>query len=210
MIDYSIGVLADFDWEQGMMALVITATVLAGLVMVEAVHQPRGRTAATREQTAVPSAAVGLAPVRWGWAMLAGLFATAVMSGVLAIMDTAGLPKLDPPASLAGFMNMDTALGWVAHFMIGVILAMLYALLFAGVRWQSPWLRGTAFGLLPFLAAQAIVVPLMGGGMFSTQMAQMTGQSVALILLVSLIGHLVYGAVVGWIYGDPYYGETGD
>jgi len=205
MIEFSIGLLADFDWEQGMMALVITAMVLAGLVMVEAVHQPRGRGGAARGQA--PAASGATAPVRWGWAMLAGLFATAVMSGVMAIMDAAGLPKLDPAASLAGFMKMDVVLGWLAHFMIGAILAMLYALLFAGVRWQRPWLRGTAFGILPFLAAQAIVVPLMGGGLFSTQMAQMVGEPVGLILLVSLVGHLVYGAVVGWIYGDPYYGD---
>jgi len=204
MIEFSMGLLADFDWEQGMLALVITATVLAGLVMVEAIHQPRGRGATAREKESTP-----VAPVRWGWALLAGLFATAVMSGVLAILDAAGLPKLDPPVSLAAFMKVEVTLGWIAHFMIGAILAMLYALLFAGLRWQRPWLRGTMFGVLPFLAAQMILVPLMGGGLFSTQMAQMVGQPVGLILLVSLVGHLVYGAVVGWIYGDPH-AEEGD
>jgi len=49
------------------------------------------------------------------------------------------------------------------------------------------------YGALVFLGAQIVVMPLVGGGLFSS------GDPGR--LLGSLAGHLVYGAVVGWIVG---------
>lgn len=207
MTEPGIGALAwlalqsGFDWEQGVVALMVTAVVMGGLVLVEAVHKPRRRDIGAVGE--VPGAVTpARAGVKWGHALWAGLVATAAMSGSLAILAGAGWPRLDPAAALAGAMQVDLALGWIAHGAIGVMLAFIYAGAFANVGWGGPWLRGTAYGLLPFLAAQAIVSPLMGGGIFSTEMAQASGQSLSMILLVSLIGHLVYGAVLGWVYGQ--------
>jgi len=75
--------------------------------------------------------------------------------------------------------------------MIGTILAGMYALV--GSRLPGPpALRGALFGIAPFLMAQIVVIPMMGMPLFSGSMVMAMG---------SLIGHLVYGAVVGQVYG---------
>jgi uncharacterized membrane protein YagU involved in acid resistance len=84
----------------------------------------------------------------------------------------------------------------VVHFLIGIALAEVYGLWFAGALSGAMWLRGAVYGLLPFLAAQLVVMPLMGGGVFSSALEQPVW-----MVVLSLAGHVVYGAAVGWIYG---------
>ena len=55
-----------------------------------------------------------------------------------------------------------------------------------------PALRGALYGLAPFLVAQIVVIPMMGMPVFSGSVAMAMG---------SLIGHLIYGGIVGAIYG---------
>jgi hypothetical protein len=47
------------------------------------------------------------------------------------------------------------------------------------------------------LLAQVIVMPMMGGGFFSSAMGGMTA------VIGSLMGHLLYGSVLGAIAGAP-------
>ncbi|HEU4953097.1 MAG TPA: hypothetical protein VFT28_00900, partial [Gemmatimonadales bacterium] len=53
--------------------------------------------------------------------------------------------------------------------------------------------RGLIYGVLVFVAAQVVFMPLVGGGLFSRGDGQ--------LLTGSLLGHLVYGGLTGWIYG---------
>lgn len=127
-------------------------------------------------------------------ALVAGVVGTAVMT-VVATMGAPmmGLPKMNPAEMLAGQMGGNAALGWAAHFMIGVVLAGIYA----SVATKLPGpvaLRGAVFGLAPWLLAQVAVMPMMGMGLFSGSMMMAGG---------SLMGHLIYGAVVGAVYGAP-------
>lgn len=128
-----------------------------------------------------------------GRAAIAGMIGTGVMTVVgLWMAPLMGLPPMNPAVMLAGAMGGNLALGWAAHFMIGVTLATGYALI--GTRLPGPgFARGAVFGVAPFLMAQIIVMPLMGMPFFSGSVAMAMG---------SLVGHLVYGAVVGGIYGE--------
>ena len=56
-------------------------------------------------------------------------------------------------------------------------------------------MRGALFGVLLFVFAQVVCMPLVGGGLFSGGDAQ--------LLFGSLLGHLAYGIVLGWIYHLP-------
>lgn len=130
--------------------------------------------------------------IRIGRAIAAGIIGTAVMTAVgLWVAPLMGMTAMNPAEMLAGAMGGMMTLGWVAHFMIGSILALIYAVV-------APWLpgppavRGALYGIAPFLMAQVVVVPMMGMPLFSGSMVMAAG---------SLIGHLVYGAVVGGVYG---------
>ena len=130
--------------------------------------------------------------IQVGRAVIAGIIGTAVMTVVgLWVAPLMGLPAMNPAQMLAGAMGGNLALGWTAHFMIGTILAVGYGA--AGPFLPgAPALRGALYGTAPFLMAQIIVMPMMGMPLFSGSAAMAFG---------SLLGHLVYGAVVGSVYG---------
>lgn len=130
--------------------------------------------------------------IRIGRAVVAGLIGTLVMAAVgMWVAPLMGIPRMNPAVMLAGAMGGSLVLGWAGHLMIGTILALGYAFV-------APWLRGAAavrgalYGIAPFLLAQIVVIPMMGMPFFSGS---------AVMAMGSLVGHLVYGAVVGGVYG---------
>ena len=130
--------------------------------------------------------------IRIGRAVLAGLAGTAVMTVVgLWVAPMMGIPRMNPAQMLAAAMGGSVALGWLGHLMIGTILAIIYAVV-APFLLGKPVVRGALYGIAPFLVAQIIVIPMMGMPLFSGS---------ATMALGSLVGHLVYGGVVGGVYG---------
>jgi uncharacterized membrane protein YagU involved in acid resistance len=95
---------------------------------------------------------------------------------------------------LAGFMGIPVALGWIAHFMIGVVLAAGYVYFLKDKLSGKPAIKGILFALIPFFMAQIMVMPMMGAGLFSMN----TGAPMMMVM-GSLIGHVVYGAVLGTV-----------
>lgn len=124
-------------------------------------------------------------------AVLAGIAGTIAMTiAATFVAPMMGLPKMDVPGMLASVMGGVLPLGWAAHFMIGMILAVVYAVL--KNRIPGPEIaKGMIYGLAPWLMAQVVVMPMMGMGFFSGAFAPALG---------SLIGHLIYGVVVSMVY----------
>jgi len=124
-------------------------------------------------------------------ALAAGTVATLVMSGFAAMAPLMGMPPMNPAAMLASQMGGSLVLGWAAHLMVGNVLALAFALV-ARDRLPGPFaVRGALFALAPWLMAQVVVMPMMGAGLFSGS---------ALVAGGSLMGHLVFGAVLGLAY----------
>jgi uncharacterized membrane protein YagU involved in acid resistance len=128
-----------------------------------------------------------------GKAVTAGIVGTLIMTAVGVWMaPMMGIPRMNPADMLAQQMGGNLALGWAGHLMIGTILALIYAPV--APRLPGPFaVRGALFSLAPFLVAQLMLMPMMGMGVFSGSVAMAMG---------SLIGHLIYGAIVGGVYGD--------
>lgn len=127
-----------------------------------------------------------------GKAVLAGLLATAVMTALMLMAPMLGMPPMNIGKLLASRMGGNIALGWVGHFMIGTVLALIYAGFFVHRLRGPAGARGAVFSLLPWLVAQSVMMPMMGMGFFSGSMLMAVG---------SLMGHLVYGFVLGQVYG---------
>lgn len=130
--------------------------------------------------------------INYGKAVGAGIVGTLVMTAVgLWVAPMMGIPRMNPAEMLAGQMGGSQALGWGAHLMIGSILAVIYAAVSS--RLPGPFaLRGAVYALAPFLVAQVAIMPMMGMPLFSGSAPMAMG---------SLVGHLIYGAVVGAGYG---------
>ncbi len=132
--------------------------------------------------------------INYGKAVAGGLVGTVLMTIVgLFLAPMMGIPKMDPAAMLAGAMGGHLALGWAAHFMIGIVLALIYA---AVASWLPgpPWLRGAWYGVAPWLMLELAVLPMMGMPLFAGSVV---------LAAASLVGHFVYGGTVGAIYGSP-------
>ena len=128
--------------------------------------------------------------------IIAGLIATAVMTLVMFIAPMMGMPKMNPPAMLSMVMGFPLVLGWMAHFMIGVIFALSYTFIFSKLlqKIESNVFKGVVFGLIAFAWAQ-ISMKMMG---LVFMMPPMPG-SVVLNLMGSMLGHIVFGIVVSLV-----------
>jgi uncharacterized membrane protein YagU involved in acid resistance len=130
-----------------------------------------------------------------GKSAIAGLLATFAMTVIMLMAPLMGMPEMNIGRMLGGFMGVPSFVGWAGHFMIGVVLAVAYGQFFAARLPGAPWVRGILYGLIPWLMSQVIINPMMGAGVF----ASLT-PAPALMVMGSLLGHMVYGAVLGPVY----------
>ena len=131
-----------------------------------------------------------------GNALLGGLVGTAVMTMMLYLVAPMMGIRMDIAASLGQMLGGSWTLGLVMHFINGsVIFSLLYALLLYRALPGGPVGKGIAWGVALWLIAQLMVVPMMGGGIFSSKMGGM------MAAVGSLVNHILYGAFLGWIAG---------
>ncbi|MGH7567564.1 MAG: DUF6789 family protein [Gemmatimonadales bacterium] len=136
-----------------------------------------------------------MARLNYGRAVAAGAVGTAAITMLMLGGPLMGMPKMPIGEMLGSFLHIGSAAGWAMHVVIGLGLALIYAGWVAARLPGAPALRGAMYGFGVFLLAQIVVTPMMGGGVFS-------GGNMPMIV-GSLMGHLVYGALVGLIYGEP-------
>ncbi|MDZ7625971.1 MAG: DUF6789 family protein [Ignavibacteriaceae bacterium] len=132
-------------------------------------------------------------------ALLAGFIATAAMTAFTFMAPLMGF-EMNIPKMLSSTMGTPIIVGWIAHFMIGEILAINFAIIFLKKTNKiSDVKSGALFGLIPWFIAQIMVMPMMSvlaGGSYSSGL--FSGS--VMIAMASLVGHLIYGGVLGAIY----------
>ena len=114
-----------------------------------------------------------------------GVIATAVMSLLIYISPALGFPRLPVWEVLADKLQTSIFVGWVIHFIIGIFFAAIYLFWFRKRLWGNDAVRGMTFGLFPFVLSQMAALT--------------TGGLDPLLFLGSLIGHLVYGLILGLV-----------
>ncbi len=154
----------------------------------------------------------------WG-AAIGGLTGTFVLTTILRGASELRLTRVDLPFLLGTAFTADRglakALGYLLHFVAGLLFAMAYAIGFA-VLGRAGWQLGAAFGLIHGLFAGTalvnvllpIVHPRMGTEMSTFRSSAMIEPPGFMMLnygrrtpLVSLAAHVVYGAIVGGFAG---------
>lgn len=150
-----------------------------------------------------------------GWlvrAIIAGFFATSLMTAVLALaygfVVLAGSGDPAAPTLLRWFWALahnpitqraQTALPVTVllHFVAGLAWAVAYAGL-AEPRLLGPgWRRGLLFAPAPGFLSLLVFLPLLGGGVFGLQLG-----AGPLPILGNLTLHLVYGGALGTLYPE--------
>lgn len=132
--------------------------------------------------------------------ILAGIIGTAIMTVVMMVAPMMGMPKMSPPEMLSGMLGMPVFVGWIMHFMIGIMFAFAYTYLcIFKHKISNIWLKGAVFGVIAFIFAQ-IMMAIMGMMM---PMPAMEG-SIMLTMIGSLMGHIIFGMAVSKTVGDAY------
>ena len=108
---------------------------------------------------------------------------------------------MDIAAMIGRTMGVSPALGLVGHLMLGVVIfPLVYALIMFRILPGPPVLRGALWGVVLWLGAETVMMPMAGNGFFSSEIG---GAPAA---LAALMGHLVYGGLLGFIAGPAAVG----
>ena len=111
--------------------------------------------------------------------------------------------RMDIVAKLGEMTHTGMAGGLFMHFLNGaVIFPLIYVYLL--YRWLpgAPWQKGLLWGLILWFGVETVMMPMMGGGLFSMEMGGMKA------IMAALVGHLVYGAILGGVAGAPVAAEA--
>ncbi len=123
--------------------------------------------------------------------VLAGILGTVVMTIIMMIAPHMGMPEMAPWKLLAGTMGVPLVVGWIMHFMMGILFALGYGYVFApNVSIENLWFKGIVFGVAAVIVAQ-LGMKVMG---MMLEMPPMDG-SLPMRLVAMLIGHIVFGVV---------------
>ena len=133
-----------------------------------------------------------------GKGLTAGLAATVALLILMILKAQVGLmPGLDIPKMLAGLAGApgQPLVGWAVHLVIGIVL---YGIAIATLDDRLPGdgslMHGLVLAVVGWLIMMLVLLPLAGAGLFGMNMGIMAA-------VMTLILHLIFGAVLGWTYG---------
>jgi len=130
-------------------------------------------------------------------AILGGFIGTLAMSAIIYVVGPMMGVHMDIAAMLGSMLGNSWAAGLMMHFVNGaIIFPTIFVVGLYGVLPGSSVVKGTTWGVALWLVAQVVVMPMMGAGLFSSQMGG------AMAAMGSLIGHLLYGSLLGSIVGS--------
>jgi len=111
--------------------------------------------------------------------------------------------KMDVAGKLGEMTHMGPIAGMIMHFVTGtVIFAWFYAFVLFRFLPGAPWQKGLLSGVIFWLGLEVFMMPMIGGGLFSSQMGGMK------VVIAALIAHLVYGGALGGIAGGVASAES--
>jgi membrane protein DedA with SNARE-associated domain len=140
---------------------------------------------------------------------LAGALATIGSTLFLnVVINLAGNIPFTAPATIIDHTVQRLAFAFAFDLQPMLLFIVVPAFLAVGVLWgsvygrggervlkfQSDWLNGVCFAVLPLLASMVVVMPVLGLGFFGV------GGTGAIALIGETLRHVVYGALLGLIY----------
>ena len=131
-------------------------------------------------------------------AALGGFVGTLVMTGMMYVVAPMMGLHMDIAAMLGSMLGGSWTAGMMMHFVNGsVIFPAVYVYALYAHLPGSPAVRGTIWGVALWLVAQTAVMPMMGAGLFSSAAGGL------MAAMASLIGHILYGSLLGVFASVP-------
>jgi len=142
-------------------------------------------------------------------AIVAGVVGTTVMTMVMMMAPKMGMPKMDIVGMLGSMFSADgnRMVGMVMHFMMGIVFAIVYALLWNAGVGTVTLLWGVIFGTGHWLIAgvmmgsAAMMHAGVKAGTVNAPGVYMINNGGMMAFMGGLIGHVIFGMVVALVYG---------
>jgi uncharacterized membrane protein YagU involved in acid resistance len=139
----------------------------------------------------------------------AGLIGTIVIMMVMAMAPKMGMSKMDMVGMLSSMFSSESnrTLGMAIHLMMGVVFAIVYALLWNLGLGSIGLLWGAIFGAGHWLVAGAMMgsMPMMHAGIKAGVIEApgifMLNRGGMMAFMGGLMGHIIFGLVVALVYG---------
>ena len=130
---------------------------------------------------------------------VAAVVATVVMELMMKVGEpnVFGIPPMDPANLVTNIVGLPQGhiIGTVIHFGLGLIIFPIGYMFIAYRYFPGPYLlRGALWGVLLWLVAMAVVVPLAGLPIFF---------GFGKPMMAALFAHVVYGVILAAIVGKP-------
>ena len=127
-------------------------------------------------------------------AALGGFTGTLAMTALMYVVAPLMGLHMDIAAMLGSMLGGSWTAGMMLHVVNGsVIFPAIYVYALYAHLPGPPAIRGTLWGMALWVIAQTVVMPMIGAGLFSSAMGGM------MAAIGSLIGHLLYGSLLGVI-----------
>lgn len=126
---------------------------------------------------------------------LAGFVATVVLAAMMVIKGMMGVtPELNVAAMIGAIIGSSVAVGWIIHLLVHTIAGGGgFALLYNVIPGGSAPVKGLVYGIAAWLVLMLIVMPVAGVGLFGLDLGMMAPVTI-------LVFHLIFGAVLGFVY----------
>jgi len=131
-------------------------------------------------------------------ALLAGLVGTIAMTLMMKFVAPMMLGKpMDVAHLLAEFLGAPWVLGMLIHFALGsLVFPVAYVFVVFGFLPGPPPLKGVLWGILLWVPAMVVTMPILGQGFFMSQTLGMKGA------MAAFMAHIIYGGVFGTVAGS--------
>lgn len=127
--------------------------------------------------------------------MAAGLVATVVISMMMLMKKALGImPGFGLINMLQTVTDEPKPIDWLIHFVVGIVIYGLLIALLASILPFDYWLDGIVVGLIGWMLASLTLMPAAGKGLFGLGYG-------ASGFIMSMMMHVVFGAVLGLVYG---------
>jgi uncharacterized membrane protein YagU involved in acid resistance len=130
--------------------------------------------------------------------LIGGFTTTLVMTMMMQFVTPLMIEQaMDIAAMLGNMMGNNYIISMAAHLMLGtLVFPFIYVLLVYRLLPGSPLIKGLIWGFLLWLLAETLVMPMAGVGFFMSDIGGMQA------VVAALMGHLVYGGVLGVIVSN--------
>ncbi len=130
---------------------------------------------------------------------LAAVIATVILEMMMQVgaPNILGIPAMSPANLITSILGLPQGhiTGTVAHFGLALVAFPIGYMIIAYEYFPGPYiLRGTIWGILLWLGAMAVIVPLAGQPIFF---------GFGMPMVAALVAHIVYGIILAAIVGKP-------